>query len=180
MQPLRSFRRLGLRERRGSRVAHVHSSCRPAGSAGGNGLLTAIVPRRRGAASLLFQYAKRTGSRRRRQPARPVSFSILESPPSALAVRTSRVTCGGTFLRPLRQGLSQLAASYLTRHWHARADHRKYGDHAGGRGLVLSRRTTSPGTGMIRGRSAPGSPRTRVAAISPIVFSGSRTVVSGG
>src|SRR5713101_8651720 len=147
---------------------------------GGNGLLTAIVPRRRGGRQPAFSVRE----------ANWIPASTPASPPGELLdLGITPVGAGrpdlshhlrGTFLRPLRQGLSQLAASYLTRHWHARADHRKYGDHADGRGLVLSRRTTSPGTGMIRGRSAPGSPRTRVAAISPIVFSGSRTVVSGG
>jgi len=58
--------------------------------------------------------------------------------------------------------------------------------HAGRCGTVLSRRITSPGTGMTRGWSWPGriaslgSERTRFAAISPIRLSGSRTVVSGG
>src|SRR5713101_1304800 len=149
---------------------------------GGNGLLTAIVPRRRGGRQPAFSVRE----------ANWIPASTPASPPGELLdLGITPVGAGrpdlshhlrGTFLRPLRQGLSQLAASYLTRHWHARADYRKYGDHTagipaggsgGGRGLVLSRRTTSPGTGMIRGRSAPGSPRTRVAAISPIVFSGS-------
>src|SRR5689334_17411641 len=58
------------------------------------------------------------------------------------------------------------------------------GQVAGGRGVVLSRRMTSPGTGMTRGwgwgAASAGSARTRPAAISPIRLSGSRTVVSGG
>ena len=58
------------------------------------------------------------------------------------------------------------------------------GQVAGGRGAVLSRRMTSPGTGMTRGwgwgAASAGSARTRPAAISPIRLSGSRTVVSGG
>src|SRR5450631_4250322 len=64
-----------------------------------------------------------------------------------------------------------------------RAAERAAGPGAGrgvGCGVVLSLSTTSPGTGMIRGRSAPASPSTRLAAISPMVFNGSRTVVSGG
>src|SRR5580693_7491801 len=47
-------------------------------------------------------------------------------------------------------------------------------------GRVLSRRMTSPDTGTMRGRASRASFSTRLAAISPICLSGSRTVVSGG
>jgi hypothetical protein len=50
----------------------------------------------------------------------------------------------------------------------------------GGSRKVLSRRMTSPGTGITVARSALPSVRTRRAAISPIRARGSRTVVSGG
>src|SRR5215469_5432113 len=60
------------------------------------------------------------------------------------------------------------------------AGHQRRASSLPSRGMVLSRRMTSPDTGMMRGRAGRVSLSTRLAAISPIRLSGNRTVVSGG